>query len=55
MPYLQSVHFAEELAPVIGEENVTFGIIEGADHEDSLFYTQENLDAVFAFLDSVLK
>ena len=55
VPYLQSVHFAEELAPVIGEENITFGIIEGADHEDSAFYTEENLSAVFDFLDSVLK
>ena len=55
VPYLQSVHFAEELAPVIGKENITFGIIEGADHEDSAFYTEENLSAVFDFLDSVLK
>ena len=55
VPYLQSVHFAEELAPVIGEENICFGIIEGADHEDSAFYTEENLSAVFDFLDGVLK
>jgi len=55
VPYLQSVHFAEELAPVIGEENVSFGIIEGADHEDSEFYTEENLSAVFDFLDGILK
>ena len=55
VPYLQSVHFAEELAPVIGEENISFGIIEGADHEDSAFYTEENLSAVFDFLDGILK
>lgn len=55
VPYLQSVNFAGELAPVIGEENVSFGIIEGADHEDSAFYTEENLSAVFDFLDGVLK
>jgi len=55
VPYLQSVHFAEELEPVIGEDNVRFGIIEGADHEDSAFYTDENLNAVFDFLDGVLK
>lgn len=55
VPYLQSVHFAEELAPVIGAENVSFSIIEGADHEDSAFYTEENLSAVFDFLDGVLK
>ena len=55
VPYLQSVHFAEELAPVIGEENISFGIIEGADHEDAAFYTEENLSAVFDYLDGVLK
>ena len=55
VPYPQSENFAAELAPVIGEENVTFGIIDGADHEDSAFYTEDNLAAVYAFLDSVLK
>ena len=55
VPYLQSVHFAEELAPVIGEENISFSIIEGADHEDSAFYTEENLSAIFDFLDAALK
>ena len=49
------MNFAEKLTPVIGEENVTFGIIDGADHEDSAFYTEDNLAAVYAFLDSVLK
>lgn len=55
VPYPQSVNFASELADVIGEENVAFGIIEGADHEDSLFYTEENLAAIYDFLDGVLK
>ncbi|MGN1002319.1 MAG: alpha/beta fold hydrolase [Oscillospiraceae bacterium] len=54
VPYVQSVHFAEELAAVIGADSVTFGIVEGADHEDALFYTEENLNAVYAFLDEVL-
>lgn len=55
VPYLQSLNLAEELSAVIGEDKVSFGIIEGADHEDALFYTQENLSAVYAFLDEVMK
>ena len=55
VPYTQSQNFADRLADVIGEENVKFGIIEGADHEDDLFYTDENLAAVFAYLDGVLQ
>lgn len=55
VPCIQSEHFAAELAPVIGEENVSFSVIEGADHEDSLFYTEENLSAVYDFLDTILK
>lgn len=39
VPYTQSENFATRLAGVIGEDNVEFGIIEGADHEDDLFYT----------------
>ena len=54
VPCTQSEHFAERLGAVIGTENVTFSFIPGADHEDDLFYTQENLDAVFAFLDEAL-
>lgn len=55
VPYTQSVNFAEKLPEVIGEENVQFGIIEGANHEDAAFYTAENLAQVYAFLDGVLK
>lgn len=55
VPYPQSENFAAELAPVIGEENVSFSIIEGADHEDSLFYTEENLSAIYDYLDGILK
>lgn len=55
VPYLQSVHFAEQLTEVIGGDNVALSILEGADHEDDMFYTQENLNAVWDFLDGVLK
>lgn len=52
VPYTQSENFAERLGEVLGEENVNFGIIEGADHEDAAFYTEENLAAVFEFLNT---
>lgn len=55
VPYTQSEHFAQELSALIGEENVRFGLIEGARHEDAAFYTDENLAEVFAFLDACMK
>lgn len=55
VPYIQSENFAERLSEVIGAENVSFGIVEGAVHEDQAFYTEENLSEVFAFLDTVMK
>lgn len=55
VPYTQSENFAKRLADVIGEDNVKFGIIEGADHEDDLFYTEENLSDVFEYLNTVLE
>jgi acetyl esterase/lipase len=55
VPYTQSVHLAEQLTELLGEDNVEFSIIEGADHEDDAFYTQENLSAVLSFLDGILK
>ena len=55
VPYTQSVNFASRLANYIGEDNIRHSIIEGADHEDDLFYTDDNLDAIFAWLDSFLK
>ena len=55
VPCTQSQHFGGRLPEVIGEENVQFSFIEGADHEDARFYTEENLKAVLEFLDSVMK
>lgn len=54
VPYTQSENFAAGLTEAIGEENVQFSIIEGAAHEDPLFYTDENLAQIFAFLDGAL-
>lgn len=50
VPYTQSENFAERLGEVLGAENVNFGILEGAGHEDAAFYTEENLAAIFEFL-----
>ncbi len=50
VPYTQSVNFAERLTALLGEDSVSFQIIQGADHEDDLFYTAENLAAIFAYL-----
>ncbi len=55
VPYSQSVNFADRLANYLPTENIRHSIIEGADHEDDLFYTDENLNAVFAWLDSFMK
>ena len=55
VPHTQSVHFADRLKKYIPEGNIAYSIIAGADHEDDLFYTDENLDAVFAWLDGFMK
>lgn len=55
VPHTQSVNFADRLKNYIAEEDIAYSIIEGADHEDDLFYTDENLDAVFAWLDGFMK
>lgn len=55
VPYTQSEHFAARLAERIGADHVHFGILDGADHEDDAFYTDENLSAVFAWLDGLMK
>lgn len=54
VPYTQSVRFAERLSALIGEENVRFALLPGADHEDAAFYTAENLAAVLDFLDETM-
>ena len=51
VPCTQSVNFAQRLAGYLGEENVEHSLLPGADHEDDAFYTEENLNAVFAWLE----
>lgn len=55
VPYTQSENFARRLGGYLGEDNVEFGLIAGADHEDALFYSDENLEAVFAWLEGIMK
>lgn len=55
VPHTQSVNFAARIADYLPAENVRYSLIPGADHEDALFYTDENLDAVFAWLDGFMK
>lgn len=56
----QSKLFSENLIKVVGQEKVTFDIIEGAGHGDlgsdkKLFYTQENINRVLDFIEANLK
>lgn len=55
VPCTQSSNFAQRLAGYLGEGNVEHDLIPGADHEDAAFYTDENLSAVFGWLDSFMK
>ncbi|WP_233522991.1 alpha/beta hydrolase [Peribacillus saganii] len=55
VPTQQSIDFAEKLTNVIGKEKVTLSLIEGAGHGGEQFNSEENLEEVFKFLDSVLK
>ena len=55
VPYQQSVNLANKLEPVIGKNKVTLIILEGNDHGGPGFFTDQNLDTVFEFLDRYLK
>ncbi|MEM7799305.1 MAG: alpha/beta hydrolase [Chloroflexota bacterium] len=54
VPLLQSENFAAALTAVLGEDKVTYHVIEGAGHGTEEFSTEENLDLVFEFLDEAL-
>ncbi len=55
IPITQSINFAAKLESIIGKDKVIFEKIEGAAHGGSQFESQENLNKVFAFLDTYLK
>ncbi|WP_431769918.1 alpha/beta hydrolase fold domain-containing protein [Streptococcus gallolyticus] len=49
VPYLQSIHFAEQLAQLPGID-IQFTKITTAKHEDPIFYTQDNIKHILNFL-----
>ena len=55
VPYAQSVEFVEALKAKGCGDRVVFTPLEGADHEDKMFTSDENLDLVFAFVDKYMK
>ncbi|MEF2176044.1 MAG: alpha/beta hydrolase [Candidatus Absconditabacteria bacterium] len=55
VPYLQSQNLSDALGKVIGSENATFELIQGAAHGGSEFETQENIDKIINFLNKYLK
>ena len=55
VPVQQSIEFAAKLEQVLGEDNVTLELLEGAEHADLRFETPENVARVLDFLDEHLK
>jgi len=54
VPYAQSVEFVEAVEAKVGEGRVTFMKLEGADHEDKMFFREENMNVVFDFIEKNL-
>ncbi len=54
VPILQSENFAAALVDALGEDLVSYHVIDGAGHGTDEFSTPENLDLVFTFLASAL-
>lgn len=55
VPTQQSADFAEALTEVLGTEKVTFEVLEDQGHGGGTFDTEENLNKIFTWLDSILK
>ena len=55
IPYTQSANFYSALVVVLGEENVSYELIEGAGHGGRKFNAASNLEKVVAFFDKHLK
>ena len=54
VPSSQSRDLAAALEEACGKEHVTFQLLHGLGHASDLFYTQERLGAVAAFLNQAL-
>ncbi len=50
VPYEQSVEFVTELCQRAPQKEIKFMPIEGADHDDPLFFTEENMKLVLDFI-----
>lgn len=55
IPYLQSQNFANALREVLGDDKVSFDLIERGSHGGKHFSNPENLSKIIAFLDKHLK
>jgi acetyl esterase/lipase len=55
IPYTQSRNFYEALKKVLGEEKVSFELLEGAGHGGPQFSAPENIEKVVIFFDKYLK
>ena len=54
VPSQQSVEFATKLEQVLGKDNVSLELIQGAGHADAMFSTTENVNKVLDFLDKTI-
>ncbi len=54
VPYEQSVEFVEAIRKKLDRERVAFVPLEGADHEDKMFFEKENMDLVFTFISNYI-
>jgi dipeptidyl aminopeptidase/acylaminoacyl peptidase len=55
IPYTQSRNFSEALKKVLGDEKVSFELLEGAGHGGPQFSSPSNIEKVIAFFDKYLK
>jgi acetyl esterase/lipase len=55
VPYQQSVEFARVIEDRVSPDRYELDLLEGADHGDPAFATEENLNRVFGFVDRYLK
>jgi acetyl esterase/lipase len=55
VPALQAVNFAARLEKVVGEKKVQLELLDGAEHADQAFETNDNVQKILAFLDEHLK
>jgi len=55
VPCMQSVMFVEKIRKELGYGCVQFEILQGADHADPMFNSEENMQKVFNYLDKHLK